>query len=128
MTSFILKHLHTNTVLDGSVILCVCSFSVETTFPLSNFQTYHILGILIVLRKHFFLPQSKTFHMGRPRRPIFFLAETTATAVVSQMGAEGGAPPEGEGNAAEGSYFVSIIYINEYVIHGQKLISFINRN
>ena len=40
-------YLYTNTVVDGSVILCVCSFAIETTFPLSNFKTKHIFGILM---------------------------------------------------------------------------------
>ena len=39
------NNLYTNTVLDGSVILSVCSFTIETTFPLSNFKTKHIFGI-----------------------------------------------------------------------------------
>ena len=62
---FSLKHLYTNTVLDGTVILCVCSFAIETTFPFSSFQTKHIFGILMVLRKY-------EDHFGRLRRPIFF--------------------------------------------------------
>ena len=43
--------LYTNTVLDGSVILSVClwfcPFAIEATFPLSNFKTKHIFGILV---------------------------------------------------------------------------------
>ena len=66
MTIFSLKHLYTNTVLDGSVILCVCSFAIETTFPLSNFQTKHTFGILMVLRKH-------EDHLGHRSRPKIYL-------------------------------------------------------
>ena len=47
--------LYTNTVLDGSVILSVimsvCSFAIETIFPLFNFKTKHIFEILMALRK-----------------------------------------------------------------------------
>ena len=45
-------NLYTNTVLEGSVILPVCSFAIETTFPLSNIKTKHIFGILMTLRKY----------------------------------------------------------------------------
>ena len=31
--------------------LFVCSSTIETTFPLSNFKTKHIFGILMALRK-----------------------------------------------------------------------------
>ena len=48
-------YLYYNTLLDGSVILSVilsvCPFAIETTFPLSNFKTKHILVILMTLRK-----------------------------------------------------------------------------
>jgi len=44
-------YLYYNTLLDGyvilSVYLSVCSFAIETTFPLSNFKTKHIFGILM---------------------------------------------------------------------------------
>ena len=33
-----------NTVLDVGMILSVCSFAIETTFPLSDFKTKHIFG------------------------------------------------------------------------------------
>jgi len=46
-----IENLFTNTVLDGCVTLCVCPFAIETTFPLSNFKTKHIFGILMILRK-----------------------------------------------------------------------------
>ena len=94
------------------VCLSVCSCAIETTFPLSNFKTKHIFGILVVLRKY-------EDHLGRRRHPKIYLffycrrsrsrwgargapffsakAPPTATAA-SQMGAEGGAPPVGEGN------------------------------
>ena len=34
-----------------SIRLSVCSCAIETTFPLSNFKTKHIFGILMALRK-----------------------------------------------------------------------------
>ena len=43
-------NLYTNTVLDGCVTLCVCPFAIETIFPLANFKTKHIFGILTTLR------------------------------------------------------------------------------
>ena len=59
-------NLYTNTVLDGAVRLWFCSFAIETTFPLSNFKTKHIFGILVE-RVTFF----KSF--GAPKAPqIFF--------------------------------------------------------
>ena len=33
--------------MGGCVILSVCPFAIETTFPLSNFKTKRILGILM---------------------------------------------------------------------------------
>ena len=75
-------NLYTNTVLDGSVILSVCSFAIETTFPLSNFKTKHTFGILMTLRKFLKL-----------------------------WGTEGVAPPEVDGNPAEGGCFASPIII-----------------
>jgi len=63
------------------VILSVCPFAIETTFPLSNFKTKHIFGILITLRKFFKLwaPQAPpkrgaegARNMGRRGRPKFF--------------------------------------------------------
>ena len=65
MAIFSLKHLYTNTVLDGYVILCVCLFAIETRFPLSTFQIKHIFGILMVLQKY-------ENNLGRHRRPNFF--------------------------------------------------------
>ena len=59
----------------------VCPFAIETTFPLSNFKTKHIFGILMTLRTFLKLwaPQAtpKTGargarNMGRPRRANFF--------------------------------------------------------
>ena len=43
--------LYTYTVLDGSVILCICLSAVETTFPLSNFKSKLLFGTLMALRK-----------------------------------------------------------------------------
>ena len=43
--------LYTNTVLGSFVRPSVCSSTIETTFPLSNFKTKHIFGILMALRK-----------------------------------------------------------------------------
>ena len=48
------------------MVLSFCSLAIETTFPLSNFKTEHIFGILVVLRKF-------EEHMGRRRRPKFFI-------------------------------------------------------
>ena len=49
---------------------------------------------------------------GAPRVPQFlfyhiFWAETPPKASVSQMGADGATPPEGEGNPTECGYFAS---------------------
>ena len=121
MAIFSLKHLYTNTVLDGYVILCVCLFAIETHFPLSNFQTKHIFGILMVLQKY-------ENNLGRHRLPNFFFTAADSVpdgvlkvpsfgaadapqfflATVSQMGTEGSAPPEDEGDAVEGSCFAGI--------------------
>ena len=64
-------HLYTNTVLDRSVILSmilsVCPFAIETTFPLSNFKTKHIFGDLME-RVMIVKP------LGRRRHPNFFFA------------------------------------------------------
>ena len=46
--------------------------------------------------------------------PIFFGAEAPPNAVVSEMGIQGGAPPEGKGNATEGGCF-AIIYKYIYI-------------
>ena len=40
-----------------SVCLCVCPCAIETTFPLPNFKTKHIFGILIALGKYYTAPQ-----------------------------------------------------------------------
>ena len=61
-----LWNLYNNTVLDGSVILSVWLFAIETTFPLSDFKTKHIFGILVERVK--FLKQ-----FGAPKAPQFFL-------------------------------------------------------
>ena len=55
------NNLYNNTVLDSCVILSVCSFAIETTFPLSNFKTKHIFRILmerVKLLKPFRAPQA----------------------------------------------------------------------
>ena len=48
-------YLYYNTLSDGCVILSVylsvCPFAIETTFPLSNFKTKQIFGILMTLQK-----------------------------------------------------------------------------
>ena len=103
-------NLYTNTVLGGSVILSVCDsvylwfcpFAIETTFPLSNFKTKHIFGILrerVTFLNQFGAPQAPpergaggaqifffrrrrrrmltprpgTLYRGRPWRPNFIL-------------------------------------------------------
>ena len=88
--SHIYIYLYTKTVLDSSVIMSVCPFAIETTFPLSNFKTKHIFGILMTLRKllklwapqvpepwgavgspNFFIilfPPPRAAQNGRPRR------------------------------------------------------------
>ena len=58
-------YLYHNTVLDGCVILSVCSFAIKTTFPLSNLKTKHIFGILMTLQKFLKL-------WGAKGAPIFF--------------------------------------------------------
>ena len=78
---FLTSNLYTNTVLDGSVtlsvILSVCAFAIETTFPLSNFKTKHIFGILMTLQTFLKLwaPQAPIAagarNMGHHRRPRF---------------------------------------------------------
>ena len=58
------------------MVLCVCSFAIETNFSLFNLQTKHIFEIRMVLQKY-------EDHLGRRRRPkmylLFFL--TAAEAV-----------------------------------------------
>ena len=66
MLAYFVYNLYSNTVLDDCVILSVCSSAIETTFPLSNFKTEHIFGILIALRKLF-----KSF--GAPPAPQIIL-------------------------------------------------------
>ena len=101
------RYLYTNTVQGGCVTLCVCPFAIETTFPLSNFKTKHIFGILM---------ERVTFlnHLGRRRRlnffNYFFSSFTAAEGGgcpngrhrCPNGGAEGATPPEGEGNPDEG--------------------------
>ena len=75
-------YLYTNTVLDGCVTLCVCPFAIETTFPLSNFKTKHIFGILVervTFLKPFGAPQAPpergarcARNLGHRWRPKFF--------------------------------------------------------
>ena len=68
-------YLYYNTVLDGCVILfaylSVCSFAIETLFPLSNFKTKHIFGILMTLRKFLKLwGAAGAPNFGRLWRPV----------------------------------------------------------
>ena len=78
------QNLCTNTVLDGSVILSVILFVCYRnehednehmdTFPLSNFKTKHIFGILmkrVKFLKAFGAPQVPT-EKGRLRLPNFY--------------------------------------------------------
>ena len=71
--------LYTNTVLDGSVILFI---RYRNHFPVANFKTKHIFGILMVQRKFlkpFGAPQVPQFfssmppHLGRPK--FFFIVK-----------------------------------------------------
>ena len=53
--------------------------------------------------------------MRRRRHPNVFILLPPPTAPISQLGTEGGAPSEGEGNAAIGGCFASIYkYIYMY--------------
>ena len=56
------------------VCLSGCSCIIGTTFPLSNFLTKHIFGILMVLRNY-------EDHLGCRRRPKIFIFFTAAEAV-----------------------------------------------
>ena len=68
-------YLYYNMLLDGSVILSVCSFAIETTFPLSNFKTKHIFGILMTLRKFFKLwGNAGARNLGVPHVPQFLFS------------------------------------------------------
>ena len=80
----------------------VCPFAIETTFPLSNFKTKHIFGILMILRKFLKLwaPQAHS-KRGAVGAQIFFFSFTAA---------EGTASPEGKRNPAEG-WCYAIIYL-----------------
>ena len=108
-----MSYQYYNTVLDVGLILSVCdsicSFAIETTFPLSNFKTKHIFGILMTLRKFLkpWAPQAPpkrdaqgVRNMGRRRRSNFFFYFTAA---------EGATSPEGEGNPTEGGCFAIVI-------------------
>ena len=77
------KHIHTDSTVFSSTI--------ETIFPLSNFKTKHIFGILMALRKFLKL-------FGWSQAPQFFFCRNAA---------KGCAPPGGEGNAADSGCFAS---------------------
>ena len=101
MAIFSLKHLYTNTVLDGSVILCVCSFAIDANnFPLSNLQAKHIFGSMKTIWGSVGVPKFIFYFFYRRRsRPrwgaegaqifLLLLAETSPMAAVSQISAEG---------------------------------------
>ena len=83
------------------MVRSLCPFAIETTFPLSNFKTKHIFGILMTLLK--FLKQwgaVGALKFGHRRHPKFYFQFFSA--------AEGAAPLEGERNPAEGGCFASI--------------------
>ena len=94
-------NLYTNTVLDGSVILCVCSFAIDANnFPLSNLQAKHIFGSMKTIWGSVGVPKFIFYFFYRRRsRPrwgaegaqifLLLLAETPPVAAVSQIGAEG---------------------------------------
>ena len=125
--STVLAYRYRTGWFDDSVILSVCPFAIETTFPLSNFKTKHIFGILMTLRTFLKLwaPQAtpKTGaegaqNMGCHRRPKFFIFFLLPPPKAAQngrrrhvkRGTEGAVPPEGEGNPAEGGYFREYIH------------------
>ena len=91
------------------VALSVCQFAIETTFPLSNFKTKHIFGILMTLRKFLKLWGAA----GAPN--LYHITFTAAEGGGFQNsrqrspngGAEGAAPPESERNPAEGGCYAS---------------------
>ena len=107
----------------------VCPFAIENTFPLSNFKTKHIFGILMTLRTFLKLraPQAtpKTsaegaWNMGRRWHPkfsfIFFFYRRRRQRKNGhrgrpKRGAEGAVPPEGDGNPAERQIFREYMYI-----------------
>ena len=84
-----IQHLYTNTLLDGSVILSVCSFAIETTFPLSNFKSKHTFGILMTPRKFLNLGRRHSKFVA-PQVPQFFFVSPPKAA---DTAASAGAPP-----------------------------------
>ena len=74
----------------GSMCPSVCSFAIETTFPLSNFKTKHIFGTLMAMRK-----------VEDRRRPKFFVFIIFLPPPMAAL-------PEAKGNAAWGGCFASI--------------------
>ena len=86
--------------------LWFCPFTIETTFPLFNFKTKHIFGILMTLRKFLKLRAPKAAQNGHRRRP--------------KRGADGAVPPEDERNPAEGEYFASVFLVLHYLKISKK--------
>ena len=87
--------------LCDSVCDSVCPFAIETTFPLSNFKTKHIFGILMTLRKFLKLwaPQAPP-KRGAEGTPFFFLLPLLEAMVNGRRrrpkrGANSATPPEG---------------------------------
>ena len=112
------KNLYTNTVLDvTSVCLSVIlSVRYRNHFQLSNFKTKHIFGILMALVKFFkFIfyhrPQWGAYDAPNYYYLFFLCGFWNGRRRHSEGGAHGAAPPEGEGNPAEGECFASSIYL-----------------
>ena len=88
--------------------VCVDSSAIETTFPLSNFKTKHIFGILMSLMKF-------QDHLGHRRRPKLFLfifyrrgRHPNFFFYLAEMPPNAAFALEGKGNVAEGGCFASI--------------------
>ena len=83
--------------------LSLCSLAIETTFPLSNFKTKHIFGILMARVKFWVVKMAVKTIWGIVGAPIFFLSFFTVTEGCRfasgcqghpKGGAVGAAPPE----------------------------------
>ena len=98
-----------------SVCHSVCPFAIETTFPLSNFKTKHIFGILMTLRKSLKL-------WGAAGTPTFsfFLSFTAARGGVNLAP---GAPLTRRAKEIPSKAGVSRVYIciySPYILHAAR--------